>query len=147
MKKFVAKENFIIDSSGKSPVRINFLNEDFINFFLDKEEDDHESRKLKCEVLVLHRSTIRETFVKLGGNGRADVDLQDIWSWAKEKCQDFEKNSDVYANSSFIFYAYDANNFLRVIEVIFWNDGLEFYAFALDELRDKAIACLLCFQA
>ncbi len=147
MKKFIVGENYVINTSENALVRISFLDQEFINMFLGKNEEYHEPRKLESKSIRICRSDAREVFLELGGNQKAVVDLQDILGWAKDKCRNYEESHDNYFKCAFAFFVYDTFNLLRIIKVYFSVNGLDIYAFVIDDLEEKPSPALIYFLA
>jgi len=117
-EKFVAKENFIVNTGRKAPVKISFVGSNFSEWFLGKVEEPRPETQLRYAKLLKY-SVDRPILAELGNT--AETTLAEIFQLMLNQSngEDGTLLTNGYAN---IFYVRDVNGELRAVDVR-WDGG------------------------
>jgi len=119
-KKFVAEDNFKVDTSQKAKVKISYLGDNFKAWFLGKMEEPFlggiiYGRKLK------KNSVDGPILAELGSGDGAETTLTELY--AAMAAQPNGESGGLLTNSwANVFYIKDVNGTLRAVDV-YWLDG------------------------
>lgn len=122
--KFVAKNKFKIDTSDQAPVKINYVGDNFNEWFLKddgKIEDQIAEQTLRYG--KLRKSSVDGPIIaELGGEEKAETTLAELHSLMSQQPngEDGVLLINGYAN---IFYVRDINGVLRAVDVRWHDDG------------------------
>ena len=118
-EKFVAKENFIVNTGRKAPVKISYVGSNFSERFLGKVEKPKPGTQLRYAKL-LKSSVDRPILAELGN--AAETALAEIFHLmaTQPNGEDGALLNNGYAN---IFYVRDVNGELRAVNVNWNGDG------------------------
>jgi len=121
--RFIAKENFVVNTSKSAPVRISDVGESFNEWFLDKEEQPFIGSTLRYGRLV-HSSIDGLIISELGGERKAETTLTELF--ALMQSQSNGENGPLLTNGyANIFYIKDVSGLLRAVFAN-WNDYVWF---------------------
>ena len=124
--RFVPSENFIIDTSDGTKVKISYLGKNFPVWFLDKIETDTPSLTLVYSKL-LKGANNTEIISTIGGEDKAEVFLSEIFHQISE--QPNGENGILLNNGDVnFFYVRDVSGILRTIRILWQNDAWEIHA-------------------
>ena len=118
---FVASDRFVVNTEKNAPVKISYLGDNFMDWFLGKEEQPFGGSTLNYG--RLSRSSLDGPIIaKLGGEAKAETTLTELFS-----LMEMQKNGESgpllingYAN---IFYIRDVNGVLRAVSAYWNSDG------------------------
>ncbi|GBE17095.1 hypothetical protein BMS3Abin15_00931 [bacterium BMS3Abin15] len=114
-KKFIAKDNFIVDTSKKAKVKISYLEDNFRENFLGKTEEAIPEIVLRYH--KLRKSSVdKPILAELGGKEKAETTLTEMFA-LMEKQGNGESGcllTNGYAN---IFYIHDVNGVLWAVRL------------------------------
>jgi hypothetical protein len=119
--KFIAKDNFVVDTSKKAKVKISYLGDNFINWFLEKTEEPFPGSTVWGRNLEKD-SVDGPILVELGGQEKAETTLFELFIMMKRqaKGENGRLLTNGYAN---IFYIRDINGILRAVSVYWYGSG------------------------
>jgi len=110
---FIAKDNFIMNTDDSAPVKISYLGDDFIKWFLSKEEQPFIGSTLKYGKLT-HSSSSDQILKELGSEGLAETTLTELFSLMK--IQKNGKRGSLLTNGcANIFFIRDVTGILRAV--------------------------------
>ena len=124
--KFVASENFIINTSDEAPAKISYLGKNFPVWFVDKIENNISQSTLVYSKL-LKSANDNEIILTLGGEERAEVSLSEMFYLMSLQPSGEEGILLSSGNVNF-FYVKDISGTLRAIRLLWKNGGWEIHA-------------------
>ncbi|HDZ85654.1 MAG TPA: hypothetical protein ENH35_03860 [Candidatus Moranbacteria bacterium] len=134
-KKFVAKDNFIVDTSRKTKVKISYLGDDFRKNFLGKTEKAIPETTLRYHKLR-KSSADKPIIAELGGEKKAETTLAEMFA-LMEMQPNGEKGAlptNGYAN---IFYIHDVNGVLGAVRCDWGGVGWSVDACSVGTPRER----------
>jgi len=119
--KFVAKDNFVVNTGKKTKVKIPYLGNNFQKWFLDKVEEDVPETTLSSR-RVLKWLEDKEIIAGVGGEILAETRLTQVFYLISQQSNGEEGVllANGYAN---IFYVRDVDSLLRPVGVFWDGDG------------------------
>ncbi len=134
-KRFIAKEKFLINTKHYAPVKINYIGEDFIAWFLngDGKIEDRISEQHLCYHKVPQCSTTGSIIAELGGEAKVETTLSEMFSLI-EKQKNRESGPLLNNGLGNLFYVRDQRNVLRVIDVGWQDNGWYIIAYPVKGL-------------
>ncbi|MHB8903723.1 MAG: hypothetical protein ACYC40_01285 [Patescibacteria group bacterium] len=132
--KFVAKGKFVVNTSKKAEVKISFLGDNFINWFLGKTEDPFVGSTVYGRKLN-KGSVDGPILAELGGQEKAETTLTEIYAMMgrQPNGESGELLNNGYAN---IFYVRDIDSILRAVRVRWSGDGWSVRAYSVEFPHD-----------
>jgi len=119
-KKFIARDNFIVDTSEKAKVKICFLGDNFEENFLGKTEDA--IVEITLRYYKLRKGSVDNPIIaEIGGKEKAETTLTEMFS-LMEKQPNGEKGALLTNGYANIFYIRDTNGVLWAVHC-HWGDG------------------------
>lgn len=119
--KFIARDNFVLNTHTGAKVKISYFGDNFKNWFLSKIEADIPTSTLVYGELA--KNSLDEPIIQsLGGEEKAETSLAEVFHlMSLQSAGEYGALlTNGYAN---IFYVRDAGGTLRVV-VVYWNgDG------------------------
>lgn len=133
-EKFIARDKFVINRDCNAKVNIYFLNDNFINWFLNKVEGPIGQQLLKCGKLRKPFTNI-SIVDDLGGEVKAETTLSELFCLMKiqGKGQEGILLTNGYAN---IFYIKDISGVLRTVSTCWFDGGWHLNASFFDSLNE-----------
>lgn len=131
-ERFVARENFVLDTSKKAHVKISYLGDDFKKWFLlgDGKIEDQISEEALRYGKLLKSSIDAPIIAELGGEQKAETTLAEKFA-LMEKQANGENGSLLTNGYANIFYIRDINGVLRAVSC-YWHDvGWSVYAYSV----------------
>lgn len=122
---FVARGNFIVDTSGSAEFPVSFLGTNFKSWFLDKVEEPAGGTALQVREL-LKASKDAPIIKSLGGEDLAESTLQEM--------RTFLRGAD--RKKWYIFYIKDVNGLLRAVYAYWDDDGWRLNAHSVERPLD-----------
>ena len=121
--KFIAKDNFVVNSKDSAIVKISHINKEFKDWFINKIEDPFIG-SIICGRDLTKKSVDDLILSELGGQGNAESTLTEIYAMMKNQAKG---NAGILLTNGYdnIFYARDINNALRAVDV-YWS-GVDWY--------------------
>ncbi|OGE83851.1 MAG: hypothetical protein A3B95_02820 [Candidatus Doudnabacteria bacterium RIFCSPHIGHO2_02_FULL_43_13b] len=119
--KFVAKDHFVVNTSGEAKVKISYLGDNFRKHFLGKTEEPTSETTFRCHKLKKLSRDIR-IINKLGGEERAETTLSAMFA-LMEKQPNGEKGALLNNGYANIFYIRDAAGVLWAVYCCWRDDG------------------------
>ncbi len=131
-EKFVAKDNFVVNTGKKSKVKISYLSENFQEWFLGKTEEPRPSEKIIfCYNKLLVSSVDGPIISELGGEEKVETKLSQVYYFLSQ-----QPNGEVgvlltngWAN---IFYVRDKDGKLCAVYAPWCGAGWRLYALSVD---------------
>jgi len=130
-EQFVARENFIIDTSNNAKVKISCLDSYFELCFISKVENPFPGSLIVARQLI--KSSVDAPILKeLGGNEKAETMLTEIYAMMRMQA-DGKKDGDLLTDGcANIFYVKDITNTLRAVHVSWHVDGWRVDAYSIE---------------
>ena len=133
-EKFVAKSKFVVNTEHNTLVRISYLSEKFIKFFLSGEG------KVEDPIIkhTLHYAKLRESslndliIAELGGEEKAETTLSEVFSSMENQNNKLLLNGGCFER---LFFSKDMTGVLRVIFVYHYARGCAISAHDVNSLR------------
>ena len=118
-EKFTASENFVVNIMEDAKVKISYLGENFVSWFLGKIEEPFAGSELRYQTLTLNSRDL-PIIEELGGEEKAEVSLTEIFTLmeAQGKGEGCTLLNNGQAN---IFYVRGMNNVLCDV-CVYWDD-------------------------
>lgn len=126
IKKFVARDHFVKDTSAKTRVKISYLGENFEEWFLSKTEESITENILSY--YKLRKSSVDGSIIsELGGEEKAETMLTEMFSLMEMQAngESGALLTNGYAN---IFYIRDLSGVLRAVRCDWRGDGWGVFA-------------------
>jgi len=129
-EQFVAKTAFVLNTKRRAPVKISYLGDNFISWFLrDEGKTENPPRLTDGQVAeqtlryhTLQRSSVDTPIIaELGGEGKVETTLTELFS-LMQKQKHGGKGSLLINGWANIFYIRDINGVLRAVSVS-WDGG------------------------
>lgn len=139
--RFVAAENFVVDTGRKAKVKISYLGDNFKEWFGDKVEDQIAKQELRYA--KLRKSSVdNPIIVELGGETKVETTLSEIYSlMAKQRSgENGALLNNGWAN---IFYIKDHAGVLRAVYVRWGGGGWRVYAGSVAYPREWSVGYLV----
>ncbi|MEK7553372.1 MAG: hypothetical protein AAB504_01645 [Patescibacteria group bacterium] len=134
LEKFVAKNHFIVDTSRKAKVKIDYLGDNFRNNFLNKIEEAISEIEFRYQKLKKHSRDI-PIINELGGDEKAETMLSVIFDLMK--MQPNGENGPLITNGyANIFYARDIAGVLWAVHCRWYGGGWGVSAHSVDSPSD-----------
>jgi hypothetical protein len=123
---FVARKYFVVNTAENAPVKISYLSEDFIKWFLEKKETPFEGSTLRY-VDLSHNSLDSLIIRELGGERKAEITLTEIFALiqAQSNMKEGPLFTGFHSNN---FYVKDVDDVLRRIYLLQGKDGWRVFA-------------------
>jgi len=134
-EQFIAKDNFIVDTSKNAKVKILRLGRNFKSWFGTKTENQFSGSSIVGRQLI--ESSLDAPILKeLGGNKKAETTLTEIYAMMQMHAS--AKTSDLLANNddANIFYVKDASGTLRAVSVAWGVGGWIVYATSINSFDE-----------
>ena len=124
--RFVASENFVVNISENSKMKISYLGNNFPAWLLDKVENEVPLSALICSRLVKN-STDEDIITALGGETKAETFLAEMFHQMS-----LQPNGEegILLNNGEVnfFYIRDSSDSLRTIRLLWQNGGWGIHA-------------------
>jgi len=129
-EKFIAKNNFIVDTSENANVKISWLSGDFKDWFLLKVENPFPGSEIVARQLI-KRSVDAPILKELGGNEKAETTLAEVYAMMQKQANG--KSGALLINGwANIFYVKDISGTLRAVRVYWFDDGWFVHAYSIE---------------
>ena len=133
-EKFVAKNKFVVNTEHNTLVRISYLSDKFIKFFLSSEG------KVEDPIIkhTLHYAKLRESslndliIAELGGEEKAETTLSEVFSSMENQNNKLLLNGGCFER---LFFSKDMTGVLRVIFVYYYARGCAVSVLDVNSLR------------
>ncbi len=124
-EKFEAKKKFVVNTKGDASVKISYLGDNFLSWFLageGKVEDAIPEGELSYGKLT-KGSVDGPIIQELGGEAKAETTLTEMFDLMSKQSNAQEKEDGLLTNGwANIFYVRDTAGVLRAVDVG-WDDG------------------------
>lgn len=132
--KFVAKDNFVINTEDDAPVKISYLGDNFKDWFLSgdgKIEDSINEQTLRYAKLRKSSFDLR-IITELGGEEKSETTLTEMFCLMKKQ-RNGESGTLLNNGYANIFYIKDSADVLRPVRVCWDDGGWRVDAFSLED--------------
>ncbi len=119
--RFVASENFVINTSDDAIVKISYLGKNFPVWFMDKIENDIQPSTLSC-LKLLKNANDKEIVDDAGGEKKVEVSLTEMF-YLISKQPNGEVEILLRNGKVNFFYIRDISDVLRTIRLAGWWVG------------------------
>lgn len=131
-KKFVAKDNFVVDISDEAKVKISYLYDNFKTWFMEKTEEAFSGSTIYGRQLKKN-SLDGPILAELGGREVAETTLTELHA-AMAAQPNGESGPLLNDGSDNIFYIRDVTGKLRAVDVYWSDDGWRMEAYSVPDL-------------
>lgn len=132
---FVAKDRFVINTKSNAPVKISYLDDSFMAWFLDGDGkiEGPINKWTLCYHKLLRPSVNSPIITKLGGKMRVETTLSGMY-FLMETQKNGEHGILLVNGNANIFYIRDQDNVLCVVYVCWIDGGWSVYACSIEGL-------------
>jgi len=117
-QEFVVKDNFVVDTGKNTEVKISSIDQDFIDWFMEKREKAF-SGSILCGRKLNHTSVDRSIIAQLGEQAKAETTLYEVFAMMKLQANGREGDLSINGYNN-IFYVPDITGTLRTV-ILFWT--------------------------
>ena len=129
--KFVAEDKFVVNTDKKAKVKISYVGDNFINWFLKKTEEPFPGGAVYGRKLN-QNSVDGPILAELGGEEKAETTLTEIYAMMLTQ-PNGENGKLLNIGNANIFYVRDINNTLRAVGVDWSGGGWGVCAYSVED--------------